>query len=775
MQSGAQVARRRKLITGIVVGALATTVLTVALTYWWSRNRKEKHLRVPQALPTDVHQQLSGYTFTRSDEGRRIFTVHAARTVAFKNGGTTVLEDVFVEVFGRAGNRRDVLRTRRCDYNTQSGDLFSAGKVEIELNAGAEREPGTGLRGRPVVYLETSKLSFQRQGSLAVSDEPVHYRIGPASGSARGMVYATKDGWLELTRDISIELRTRGGGEGQPPVHLTARRVHYDKESGEVRLSGPVEVTQRNRRVVAGRGTIFLDDANRVTRVSLEDGVQASDSSETGRLEGQAQRVRGAFETATGQLRTAWAEGDVRLESRREGSVSRLAAQVVQVTFAGERPRAREGNASEDVRLTIESRRAAGGGPTPRPAAEGPVAEKKDLTASEVRFRFQPGGRSLQAAETVGAGKLVLVPSDPKAGERVITAGQFSMDFDTRNRPKNLRGLSGTRIVFQPPKDAPPGSLPQESSSDRLEAEFDPSTQTLRALQQVGAFQFREGDRLASAERADYQSQPETLALSGRPQVWDPETRIGAERIIFDLRNSTAEGLGRVQSSHFENAGRPEAGRNDPTNVLADRVVADRRSQFVHYEGNVRAWRGQDVVESSSLDVYRAQRRVRSGSRVLTSHLQPASMVARGTPDAATKEDTRPVTIRADRLEYFDQGRKASYRGNVQLQAEKTTLRADRVDVYFSAAASGGSSRVERAVAEGHVRVAQPGRRAAGQHADYFAAEGKILLAGGPPTLYDVEKGFATGRRLTFFIHDDRLLMDGGDESRTLSRHRIAQ
>jgi len=765
VQSGTQVVRHRKLITGIVVGALATTLLAVALTYWWSRSRKEKPLGVPQALPSDVHQQLSGYTFTRSDEGRRIFTVHAARTVAFKNGGTTVLEDVFVEVFGRAGNRRDVLRTRRCDYNTQSGDLFSAGKVEIELNAGAEREPGTGLRGRPVVYLETSKVSFQRQGSLAVSDELVHYRIGPASGSARGMVYATKDGWLELTKDISIELRTRGGGEEQPPAHLIARRIHYDKEDGEVRLSGPLELTQGNRRVMAGRGTIFLDDANRVTRVSLEDGVQASDASETGRLEGQAQQVRGAFDAATGQLRTAWAEGDVRLESRREGSVSRLAAQVVQVTFAGERPRAQEGNASQDVRLTIESRR----------AAEALSVEKKDLTASEVRFRFQPGGRSLQAAETIGVGKLVLVPSDPKAGERVITAGQFLMDFDPRNRPKTLRGLSGTRIVFQPPKDAPPGSLLRESSSDRLEAEFDPPTQTLRALQQVGAFQFREGDRLASAERADYQSQPETLVLSGRPQIWDPETRIGAERIIFDLRNGTAEGLGRVQSSHFENAGRSEAGRNDPTNVLADRVVADRRSQFVHYEGDVRAWRGQDVVESSSLDVYRAQRRVRSGSRVLTSHLQPASMVAGEKPDSATKEETRPVTIRADRLEYFDQGRKASYKGNVQLQAENTTLLADRVDVYFSAAAGGGSSRVERAVAEGHVRVTQLGRRAAGQHADYFAAEGKMLLTGGPPALYDVEKGFATGRRLTFFIHDDRLLLDGGDESRTLSRHRIAQ
>jgi len=82
---------------------------------------------------------------------------------------------------------------------------------------------------------------------------------------------------------------------------------------------------------------------------------------------------------------------------------------------------------------------------------------------------------------------------------------------------------------------------------------------------------------------------------------------------------------------------------------------------------------------------------------------------------------------------------------------------------------------LERAVADGHVKVTQPGRRAAGDHAEYFTAGGRILLTGGPPFLYDAEKGTTTGQRLTFYIHDDRLLVDGGDKSPTISRHRIVQ
>ena len=78
-------------------------------------------------------------------------------------------------------------------------------------------------------------------------------------------------------------------------------------------------------------------------------------------------------------------------------------------------------------------------------------------------------------------------------------------------------------------------------------------------------------------------------------------------------------------------------------------------------------------------------------------------------------------------------------------------------------------------MAEGHVVVVQPGRRATGEHGEYLAGPGKIVLTGGPPSIHDVEKGFTTGQRLTVFVHDDRLLVDGGDGSPSLSQHRVAQ
>src|SRR5439155_20211766 len=144
------------------------------------------------AMPGNLTQQLSGYTFTRSEGGRRIFTVHAARTVALKQGGMTQLDDVVLDVFGREGDRHDVLRTRLAEYKSESGNFSSSGPVEIELNA--DLPPGGGgSGGRQPAYLETSNVTFRQQGSLVVSGGPVRFRAGPISGSAVGMTYATKD------------------------------------------------------------------------------------------------------------------------------------------------------------------------------------------------------------------------------------------------------------------------------------------------------------------------------------------------------------------------------------------------------------------------------------------------------------------------------------------------------------------------------------------------------------------------------------------------------
>jgi lipopolysaccharide export system protein LptA len=352
------------------------------------------------------------------------------------------------------------------------------------------------------------------------------------------------------------------------------------------------------------------------------------------------------------------------------------------------------------------------------------------------------------------------------------------MNFDARSRIESLRGLAPTQVLFHPPATAPAGSPTQQSQADRLDALFDVGTQTLREVRQTGNFKYRDGNQQASADDAHFDTQSQTVLLLGHPQVWDPNSRVRSEKISVDMRTNTSTGEGKVQATHLQSpapGATPPATPPLPTNVLADKMVARRQSQTIHYEGHVRAWQGTNVLESSALDVYRTQKRVSSGLQVVTSFLQPAIVSNEHRNASHSTGGTRPVTVHADFLDYFDQGRRARYHGNVRMVTEGTAMQSDQLDVYFAQGDTLESSEVERAEADGHVRVTEPGRVGSGNHGEYFAGPGKIVLTGGQPSLVDEEKGSTTGQRLTFFIHDDRLFVDGGDQSPSLSKHRVAR
>jgi lipopolysaccharide export system protein LptA len=768
-------ARRHRWLTALVIGGISLTALAVGITYWMSVDRNPSLVQTPPSPAADVNRQFSGYTFTRSDQGRPVFTVHAARTVSYQQSKSTTLQDVTVEVFGRKGDSGDILRTHECQYNSQSGDFFGSGPVEIELSANSKDIPGSGLKGKHRIFLETSKVSYHQDEEIAETDQPVTFHMGPASGNAVGMIYATRDGWLELRHNVVVDLVQGSEKSPQPPIHLTASALRYDKDDGRVALTGPVEVIEDKRRAVSEKAEIQLDARNRVSKVNLDGHAKAFDVNSLRTVDLGGEHVQGDFDPASGQVKHLTVAESVAGESLGATSTSHVTAQKVEMSLGGKHPQPQQGVATGNVHMDAESQPVLNI-PDKSTANTGP--EKKTLTANAVQFSFRPDTHGLKDANTVGPGTVVITPADPKSGQKVINAGQFLMGFDARSHIESLKGVSSTQVTFHPPANAPAGATNQQSQADRLDAVFDPGTQTVREIRQSGNFQYRDGDRQASSEEAHYDAQTQNMLLLGHPQVWDLDTRVRSQTMNIDMRTNTSVGEGKVQATHLPTVAPGKTSTEAapvPTNVLADKMIAKRQSQVVHYEGHVRAWQGTDVVESSALDVFRTEKRMSSGSQVVTSFLQPSGMVSN--PSAKTHPNTemQPVTVNADFLEYLDEGRRARYHGNVRLVTESTTVKSDHLDVFFTQANTVEGSQVDHAVADGHVKVTQPSRVGTGEHADYFAGPGKIVLTGGTPTLIDEEKGTTTGQRLTFFIHDDRLFVDGGDHTPSLTRHRVAQ
>jgi lipopolysaccharide export system protein LptA len=798
---------RRRFFSGLLLFALALCTVAVIIAYR-SRPRPRGTPESVEPLPENARQSAAGYTFTRSEGGHPVFTIRAQRSVDLKSGNT-LLEGVEAEVFGRAGDRHDLLQTQRCEYKAQSGDFFCAGRVAIEVDAPpgstVPQTPPSSLvagasRGREPIYLETSALSYNQQKSLATTAARVewHYRAG--SGSAVGLAYDTRDGWLELEHNVAATLPIsaslqRSGAQSEADLHLAGAQLRYTK--GQIQLAGPLQISQGERQVQAGHAIAYLDARNRITHALFDGGARALDPSQNSFLTAEASTMQAEFDPATGDLNEIQADGNVRIESRRDtGSGStRLEADRVQTSFVGSHFHPAHGTASGNVRLSSDATRRSPQNGVPKGESQGSLSSE-DLRASEMEFAFRRADGTLEEAHTDGPGKLLLVPSSSKAGNREITAGKFEMAFDARSRLESLQGSAPTRIVFEPAPAASRSSPPPESRAQNLQALLDPDTGALKSIEQFREFEFLDGDERASADRAQFSGDSQVLTLTGKPQLTDPEDRMQADRVVMHLATNTAEGIGHVSSIRW-GGGKNDAaakghesasaGLNPPsTNVLADRVTADRSQSLLHYEGHVRAWRGADVVESPVIDIYRAERRIVAGSPVLTSNLAPAlrppspgtarsgsvkaDAPAAGRANAGGPGALEPAVIRADRLEYFDAEHRAAYRGHVRMDASGATLTADGMDAYFTEQASGAST-LDHVVADGKVTVVEPGRRAAGRHAEYDAVAGKLVLTGGPPTLYDSEKGFVTGQILTFFTEGDSLLVGGGDGFRTLSKH----
>ena len=128
------------------------------------------------------------------------------------------------------------------------------------------------------------------------------------------------------------------------------------------------------------------------------------------------------------------------------------------------------------------------------------------------------------------------------------------------------------------------------------------------------------------------------------------------------------------------------------------------------------------------------------------------------------------------------QERKAHFEGGVQAQGAELTITARRMDVFLQPRDQAttnqsltGTGKIDHIIADEHVVITQPGRRALGDRLVYTTSDDKFVLTGGSPSIFDAEHGKITGVSLTLFRHDGRVLVEGNNTSPTETETRVAR
>src|SRR5580704_17313797 len=162
--------------SAMVAGTLAAIVAGV-----YARNAllaRQEAKKAPPAVPAAIEQRSNEFSYSKVDGQRTIYTVRASRTTEFKEGSRNLLEDVSITVYGKKGERNDTLRTKACDFISNTGKISCAGEVQITLQAaGAPQASANAIR------VATSAVAFDRDTGEARTDKPVTFRWPGGEGS----------------------------------------------------------------------------------------------------------------------------------------------------------------------------------------------------------------------------------------------------------------------------------------------------------------------------------------------------------------------------------------------------------------------------------------------------------------------------------------------------------------------------------------------------------------------------------------------------------------
>jgi lipopolysaccharide export system protein LptA len=801
-------------------------IAIVAWMYFSVRLRQRNVLKeLPGKIGIDIKQTATGFQFSKSDGGRTLFTIQASNLKEFKLNGRAELRNVSIVLYGRDSSRFDKIYGDDFAYDPKTGDITAKGEVQIDLEANpsglTSPDQSTPKELKKAIHLKTRDLIFNTESGNAWTNARVEFRTLQVTGSAVGVSYAGKTNTLILESHVHADL------EGPNASIIEADRGLVTRDPRQIVLDHP-RLVRRAGVLQADQATFVLGHDNNVERVLAKGNVTAEAKMEAKQHSASTTKKQHAATAAsrtdsypadqeheaemraradeaelllTGkqpQLQTATLTGNVQVERIGFQPLQGYAGRVI-LAFSGQN-QLQKVRAEQGVRLTQHPLTSATNSSTLRDF---------ELTAPIVDFLVTQG-RRLDRAVTSGASQITIASAEAAAPQTtVVTAGKFEADFQPLSagsgRLASIHGAPDAKIV-----NTSPGQPDRISTSQTIDATFLPQG-GVESITQQGSVAYTDGQTpdkrvQAFADQARYTPADQMLVLTGNPRITNAGMTTTANSVRINRATGDAIADGDVKSTYSELKEQPEGAllaSASPIHVTSRTMTARSNPAVALYSGKARLWQDANIIEAPSIQFDREHRSVTAQGTatepVSTILLQPEktqkvqpiiapekSSADRAKPKSATKAEKssipKPIAITGSKLTYVDAERKAHYDGGVVAKGSDFSASADAMDVFLlqrkqvsSDQPSVQPGQLDRMVAQGHVVIQQLNRRAEGQTLVYTASEDKFVLTGGPPSIFDAERGKITGVSLTFFRRDDRVLVEGEASTPVVTQTRVAR
>jgi LPS export ABC transporter protein LptC len=740
----------------------------------------------PTLVPETVQQQSAGVSYSFSNQNGTTFTIRASHATEFKQGDQALLQDVWVTIYGKKGDRNDNIHTQECNYKPAAGNVQCSGEVEIDMQGGGQ----DGEAAQPL-HVTTSNVTFNKETGESSTPAQVNLTFAGGQGHGVGLVYSSQKAMVTLQKDVYFEMAA-SQKTGGLPVSASASNMVLHRDDRTVELGGPVVMRQGDRQLHAQRVSVALDKEYRAQEIAAEGSPELSGKENGASFTVTAEKFDGTLDSK-GAVEQVTADGGVNGVRKSANGEDRFSAGRVEFAMAPGRNLLQQMTATGDV--TGESTQ---GGNARTLKTSGlqinfavPAAGAKDASARVDK-------QEIESAATLGA---ATIETRSAAGTIDMEAARFEAQFGANGRLAKLLGHSGVEITRKV-ADA----QPETSSAEELAATFG-ADGDWASVDETGNVRLAQGGNVATAAHARFVRDTETLALDGSPVFSDGTSRTSAAAVVINQKTGEIRATGGVISTELAQAAAGRGGSRQKTtasemgaglgegdaHIAGEALIGSMTSGDVTFRGHARLWQGQAVLDADQIEVSQEQ-----GKLVASGHVVAVFPQAPGEgpqlPTMGAKKDaakgpaeTTVWNVEAQQLAYSNKQGVAQLSGGVKAWSEQGSLQSRTLDVYLAPAKSNignaaaelnpaaafGSGGLVRVVAQGNVIVSQNGVHGYAEQAEYDAAKGRFTFSGGQPRITDGDGNTTTGRSLTFDVASDTISVDSDEGSRTLTRHRV--
>jgi LPS export ABC transporter protein LptC/lipopolysaccharide transport protein LptA len=776
-----------KYVRVLALGAAVATIVVVVAALMRLKDREVFRMRPGVAeLSKELVGKVENLEHTETRDGRLYLVLKASLDLKFSDGHHE-LENVYLEVYPKEGEGADKIRASRTVTNEDNTYFAFSGGVVVETRDG--------------LVVRSEAIEYEVREEKGRVTAPVTFERENISGRADSAELKAKEKHLELRGDVEVTVKPEAG-RPQPagplpagalrgqPVTVRAQQAVFDQPRMNIAFSGGATAEQGGELMSGELLEAQLNEQKRVRQISARRNAYLRTNAQGRAAEVSAADFIFHFD-AEQKLERATARENVNGRTLDADAEVRLSAPAeVGLVFAvqGGRSLLREMRAAGRPVVTLSA---------PQSKAADPNAAGKRLVADQVRLFWREAGRDLERAEAEGNAELLVEPVNPAplADRKTIFAARFDCGFyEAGNLARTANATGGVKAVVDPLQpsetrrqrvltsremqahfvretqdverveargDSRFTEAARTLASNNMTAQFGRDSQALERVDAEGDAKFNEADRNGQAATFSYTARDGVVRLrGGEPVAWDSRARLKAAEIDSDTRNKVSHARGKVLTTYYS---QEQTGGAAPfSNVKSPVFVASANAEFQHetgvgvYTGAARAWQDDNFVRADRL-VLRRDQRVMEGFGQVQSALYQARR-----KEASGARAVVPVFASSERMSYSDAERLLRYVGAVDIRQGTERITGGTADVFLSKDAY----EVERTVAQQNVVVTQPGRRGLGDWAQYTAADETVVLTGNPARVEDAERGTNESRRMIVYLREERVVSDGGTESR---------